>query len=168
MRNFTWNRFPIKNLLIDSLLTPIVENTHQYIFCNFETWHQLIRGPALVQRLEITAIDNIQRSIYSSLYCSCFPVKLKLSSLFASCISLSFTSGIHCTGYWTTIYNLYWANSASCCKALLWMFWITVQWCTCCKKVEFFLQAVGAFGFSWSILINALVEARPLLVDALT
>jgi len=24
MRNFTWNRFPIKNLLIDSLLTPIV------------------------------------------------------------------------------------------------------------------------------------------------
>jgi len=28
MRNFTWNRFPIKNLLIDSLLTPIVESTH--------------------------------------------------------------------------------------------------------------------------------------------
>jgi len=28
MRNFTWNRFPIKNLLIDSLLTPIVENTY--------------------------------------------------------------------------------------------------------------------------------------------
>jgi len=27
MRNFTWNRFPIKNLLIDSLLTPIVEST---------------------------------------------------------------------------------------------------------------------------------------------
>jgi len=25
MCNFTWNRFPIKNLLIDSLLTPIVE-----------------------------------------------------------------------------------------------------------------------------------------------
>jgi len=28
MRNFSWNRFPIKNLLIDSLLTPIVESTH--------------------------------------------------------------------------------------------------------------------------------------------
>jgi len=27
MRNFTWNRFPIKNLLIDSLLPPIVEST---------------------------------------------------------------------------------------------------------------------------------------------
>ena len=27
MRNFTWNRFPIKNLQIDSLLTPIVEST---------------------------------------------------------------------------------------------------------------------------------------------
>jgi len=28
MRNFTWNRFPFKNLLIDSLLTPIVESTY--------------------------------------------------------------------------------------------------------------------------------------------
>ena len=28
MRNFTWNRFPIKNLLIDPLLTPIVESTY--------------------------------------------------------------------------------------------------------------------------------------------
>ena len=28
MRNFTWNRFPIKNLLIDSLLTPVVESTY--------------------------------------------------------------------------------------------------------------------------------------------
>ena len=28
MRNFTWNRFPIKNLMIDSLLTPIVESTY--------------------------------------------------------------------------------------------------------------------------------------------
>ena len=28
MRNFTWNRFPVKNLLIDSLLTPIVESTY--------------------------------------------------------------------------------------------------------------------------------------------
>ena len=28
MRNLTWNRFPIKNLLIDSLLTPIVESTY--------------------------------------------------------------------------------------------------------------------------------------------
>jgi len=27
MRNFTLNRFPIKNLLIDSLLTPIVGST---------------------------------------------------------------------------------------------------------------------------------------------
>jgi len=28
MRNFTWTRFPIKNLLINSLLTPIVESTY--------------------------------------------------------------------------------------------------------------------------------------------
>jgi len=28
MRNFTWNWFPIKNLVIDSLLTPIVESTY--------------------------------------------------------------------------------------------------------------------------------------------
>jgi len=28
MRNFTWNRFPIENLLIDSLHTPIVESTY--------------------------------------------------------------------------------------------------------------------------------------------
>jgi len=28
MRNFTWNRLPIKNLLIDSLLTPIVESSY--------------------------------------------------------------------------------------------------------------------------------------------
>jgi len=28
MRNFTWNRFPIKILLIDSLLTPIAESTY--------------------------------------------------------------------------------------------------------------------------------------------
>jgi len=37
MRNFTWNRFPIKNLLIDSLLIPIVVNTHLNIdMCKFE------------------------------------------------------------------------------------------------------------------------------------
>ena len=28
MRNFTWNRFPIKNSLFDSLLTPIVDSTY--------------------------------------------------------------------------------------------------------------------------------------------
>ena len=28
MHNFMWNRFPIKNLLIDSLLTPIMESTY--------------------------------------------------------------------------------------------------------------------------------------------
>ena len=33
MRNFTWIRCPIKNLLIDSLLTPIVESTYL-------TWHE--------------------------------------------------------------------------------------------------------------------------------
>jgi len=34
MRNFTQNRFPIKNLLIDSLLTPIVEST----YLNMDMW----------------------------------------------------------------------------------------------------------------------------------
>ena len=38
MRNFTWTRFPIKNLLIDSLLTPIVESTYlNRDMCKFES-----------------------------------------------------------------------------------------------------------------------------------
>jgi len=38
MRNFTWNRFPIKNLLNDSLLTPIVGSTYLDIdMCKFES-----------------------------------------------------------------------------------------------------------------------------------
>jgi len=38
MRNFTWNRFPIKNLLIDSLLTPIVKSTYlNRDMCKFES-----------------------------------------------------------------------------------------------------------------------------------
>jgi len=38
MRNFTWNRFPIKNLMIDSLLTPIVESTYlNRDMCKFES-----------------------------------------------------------------------------------------------------------------------------------
>ena len=38
MRNFTWNRFPIKNLLIDSLLTTIVESTYlNRDMCKFES-----------------------------------------------------------------------------------------------------------------------------------
>jgi len=38
MLNFTWNRFPIKNLLIDSLLTPIVESTYLNMdMCTFES-----------------------------------------------------------------------------------------------------------------------------------
>ena len=38
MRNFTWNQFPIKNLLIDSLLTPIAESTYlNRDMCQFES-----------------------------------------------------------------------------------------------------------------------------------
>jgi len=38
MRNYTWNRFPIKNLLIDSLLTPIVESNYlNRDMCKFES-----------------------------------------------------------------------------------------------------------------------------------
>ena len=38
MRNFTWNRFPVKNLLIDSLLAPIVESTYlNRDMCKFES-----------------------------------------------------------------------------------------------------------------------------------
>ena len=38
MRNFTWHRFPIKHLLIDSLLTPIVESTYlTRDMCKFES-----------------------------------------------------------------------------------------------------------------------------------
>ena len=38
MRNFMWNRFPNKSLLIDSLLTPIVESTYlNRDMCKFES-----------------------------------------------------------------------------------------------------------------------------------
>ena len=38
MRNFTWNRFPIKILLIDSLLTPIAKSTYlNRDMCKFES-----------------------------------------------------------------------------------------------------------------------------------
>jgi len=38
MHNFTWNRFPIKKLLIDSLLTPSVEITYLNIdMCKLES-----------------------------------------------------------------------------------------------------------------------------------
>jgi len=38
MRNFTWNRFLIKNLLIDSLLAPIVESKYlNRDMCKFES-----------------------------------------------------------------------------------------------------------------------------------
>ena len=38
MRNVTWNRFPIKNLLIDSLLKPILESTYlNRDMCKFES-----------------------------------------------------------------------------------------------------------------------------------
>ena len=38
MHNFTWNRFPVKNLLIESLLTPIVESTYlNRDMCKFES-----------------------------------------------------------------------------------------------------------------------------------
>jgi len=38
MRNFTWNRFPIKNLLINFLLTPIVELAYFNVdVCKFES-----------------------------------------------------------------------------------------------------------------------------------
>ena len=38
MRNFTWNRVPIKHLLIDSLLTLIVESTYlNRDMCKFES-----------------------------------------------------------------------------------------------------------------------------------
>jgi len=36
MRNFSWNRFPIKKLLIDSLLTLIVESTYLKLQQMFE------------------------------------------------------------------------------------------------------------------------------------
>ena len=49
MRNCTWNRFPIKNLLIDSLLTPIVESTYLQctsvsVWCNVEERAVVCRG----------------------------------------------------------------------------------------------------------------------------
>jgi len=38
MRNFTWNRFPVENLQIDFLLTPIVESTYLIKdMCKFES-----------------------------------------------------------------------------------------------------------------------------------
>jgi len=39
-RNFTWNRFPIKNLLFDSLLTPIVESTYSNLTSHDSFWEK--------------------------------------------------------------------------------------------------------------------------------
>jgi len=45
MGNFTWNRFPIKNLLIDSLFTPTVESTYLItsIVASQGEWCEVIR-----------------------------------------------------------------------------------------------------------------------------
>ena len=53
MRNFTWNRFPIKNLLIDSLLTPYCMVIHFLCFCEWryscgedDRWARIRTGSA--------------------------------------------------------------------------------------------------------------------------
>jgi len=50
MRNFTWNRFPIKNLLIDSLLTPFVESTYLvWLFISKGVWQPYIPLSKMLQ-----------------------------------------------------------------------------------------------------------------------
>ena len=44
MYNFMWNRFPIKNLLIDSLLTPIVESPSPKKFQNVQKRWWIVNG----------------------------------------------------------------------------------------------------------------------------
>jgi len=62
MRNFTWNRFPIKNLLIDSLLTPIVEST--YLFGRIiEMWKTLL--------IEHPTEKNVGFHTFFSTFCLC-------------------------------------------------------------------------------------------------
>jgi len=43
MRNFTWNRLTLKNLLIDSLLTSIVESTYLNKTVQLITFTSLIK-----------------------------------------------------------------------------------------------------------------------------
>ena len=61
MRNLTWNRFPIKNLLIDSLLTPIVESTYLNTSTSVaDSENQIKKGH---RNLESQQNDNIPRSV---------------------------------------------------------------------------------------------------------
>ena len=71
MRNFTWNRFPIKNLLIDSLLTPIVESTYWLIACHkkvqssFAAWRDSISSQPAPQKtviLPFVLVSEVERT----------------------------------------------------------------------------------------------------------
>jgi len=61
MRSFTWNRFPIKNLLIDSLLTPIVESTYLNRRLYLEDYCSLSRKPywQQIQVLKMCSVGTI-------------------------------------------------------------------------------------------------------------
>jgi len=95
MRNFTWNRFPIKNLLIDSLLTPIVESTYlNRDMCKFESsqkdenrWQSTDSSKAyrntsafkMLALLHLQVTNTIQKS-------SCSSRALTLSKMFVLCL----------------------------------------------------------------------------------
>jgi len=59
MRNFTWNRFPIKNLLIDSLLTPIVESTY-FLVCSMKDLRRFIIRFVIL--LQCSSFDSFKLS----------------------------------------------------------------------------------------------------------
>jgi len=80
MRNFTWNRFPIKHLLIDSLLTPIVESTNQNASqINVARWHY---SPVniLLRSLGFTLLND-QRKSMTAIELATQPYALLLHSI---------------------------------------------------------------------------------------
>ena len=60
MRNFMCNRFPIKNLVIDSLLTPIVESTYliyELALRNFDCSLEFVFSLLLLQPFNFSPVS---------------------------------------------------------------------------------------------------------------
>ena len=89
MRNFTWNRFPIENLLIESLLTPIVQSTYlNRDMCEFESsqkdesrWHSTDSSKAYrnTSAFKLIWLSNMEHPC-TAIFDTFFHISLKLKS----------------------------------------------------------------------------------------
>jgi len=108
MRNFTWNRFPIKNLLIDSLLTPIVESTYlSRDMCKFESSQ---KDESRWQSTDSLKAYRNTSAFKCYLLLSCFYrlaayLKVLISECFAFFLHFSHTTGsLYCDGCMTLLF----------------------------------------------------------------